>query len=319
MSARAIPFTKFRAECEAMYQADRARKTFLKVRQGLREIGDLGVESTEDLTPPVIARWLKSRPDRGYWTRVSLFSSIRAAMGYAARRRYVETNPFEAWEFNLGARPKLPEMHHSAEALARVFERAAAEAPMGWKERRLQALFATAAFTGMRKLEILRLRMEDLDLENGVIEIVARVGNLKTPGSEQPIPCPDILIAFLRDWTPRAGSDWLFPHCRRTGPWLEGKQRNKPLDSLKALGERAGVKGLTFQSLRHSWATHGESLWGIPDTVIQRVLRHTTLRTQQKYRHADIPNLRAQVKSISFARPGSSTGEGMRHGQATAV
>ena len=60
------------------------------------------------------------------------------------------------------------------------------------------------------------------------------------------------------------------------------------------------MPGVTFQLLRHSWATHAESLWGLSEPLIQRMLRHTTERTQRHYRHADLDNLR-RGEGISFA------------------
>ena len=89
----------------------------------------------------------------------------------------------------------------------------------------------------------------------------------------------DFLVEVMAEWLPKAGSDWAFPATRGAVPWTSGKPGSKPLDRLKAAGLRAGVEGLTFLSLRHSWATHAESLWGFSEALIQRVLRHTTPRT----------------------------------------
>jgi integrase len=92
---------------------------------------------------------------------------------------------------------------------------------------------------------------------------------------------------------------WLFPGSRRVGPWTGGRAEDRALARLRRLGERAGVRGLTFASLRHTYATHLE-YFGCSDGIIQRILRHTNTKTQHKYRHAEAANLRQSVASIRF-------------------
>jgi integrase len=124
---------------------------------------------------------------------------------------------------------------------------------------------------------------------------------LKTPESAAPVPLCGELREILAEWRPHAGPTWLFPGLERVGPWTGGMPGRKPLDRLKQAGEAAGVPHLTFQSLRHSWATHAETAWGLSDALIMRVLRHTTGRTSREhYRHADLVNLATAVRSISY-------------------
>ena len=111
------------------------------------------------------------------------------------------------------------------------------------------------------------------------------------------------LADVLARWLPACGSDWLFPNRSRSGPWTGGYPGTKPLDRLKKAGEAVGVDGVTWKSLRHSWATHAESAWGLSEPAIQRVLRHTTPLAQRHYRHADLANLAAMVRSVSFDGP----------------
>jgi integrase len=124
---------------------------------------------------------------------------------------------------------------------------------------------------------------------------------------------PDYLPPSVPRAVPKPGlatdPGWLIPNVYRTGPWVGGSPGHDPLDQLQALGRRAGVPGLTFQSLRHSWATHAESAWGLTDGQIQRILRHTNTRTQWHYRHAERNNLRAIAEGISFDGPEAAHGE----------
>src|SRR5262249_48814096 len=72
------------------------------------------------------------------------------------------------------------------------------------------------------------------------------------------------------------------------------------LDRVRRLGVRCGIEAMTLLSLRHSWATHAESAWGLSELQIQRVLRHTNTRTQKRYRHADLANLCVALGAVSF-------------------
>ena len=223
--------------------------------------------------------------------------------------------------------------HHSIEDITRALDLARRDIfvkPAGswsqWRARRTYALIATVAYTGLRTGEAQHLRVEDLDLAGRMISVVARRGcELKTEAAAALVPMPDALAAILAEWMPflalptnasdpaevnapmpkwnKAGKrdpGWVFPNAFRSGPWVGGSHGYRPIDRIRRLGERCGIEGLTFKSLRHSLATHLESRFGCSDLVIQRILRHTSTRTQRHYRHADVANLRDAVKDIRF-------------------
>jgi integrase len=96
----------------------------------------------------------------------------------------------------------------------------------------------------------------------------------------------------------------------RSNRWKDGSPGTRPLDQMKGAGKRAGVAGFTFLSLRHSFATHAEGAWGLSPAQIQRCLRHTSLKTQWHYRHADLDNMRASAGGIDFGPSGGPAAEG---------
>ena len=102
---------------------------------------------------------------------------------------------------------------------------------------------------------------------------------------------------------PGSGSD--LAHVYRSGPWIGGMRGTRP--SIASSGSASAhhlAAPLTFLSLRHSWATAAES-WGLNDAQIQRVLRHTSTRTQWACRHADSQTLReiAAAHHVLIALP----------------
>ena len=333
-----IPFERFRAEIEALYAPPmRAPATLVKMRQVLAILAGLEVETTAELTSGLVARFVASRPTTEQPnTTAGLLSYLRAACSIAEDEGWLARSPFRCrrqwirWENAEGPR------HHSLEAIRRVLELLArdVERKVGWgqwRARRLQALVATVAHTGMRKKEALYLRVEDLDFAAGTIRIRPRAGNrLKTRASAQSVPMPPALSALLSAWLPhqacpppvrrplkpRPGRHaesralsrpvdpgWLFPNVYRTGPWVGGSRGHKPLDRVRGVGRRAGVEGFSFQSLRHSFATHALTAWGWTPAQVQRVLRHATVRTQAHYLHDDAANLRALGARVDLGGP----------------
>jgi len=273
----------------ALYEPPIRRKsTHRKMRQVLDEFGR-HCRHCRDLTPETIAAWIAEHPGRRPSTVATLLSSLRAACNYAISRGWLKTNPFQFRAPREWIDPDVPELPppvHTGEEIAAVLRQADSEASGGcWRAARLRAVLYSSAYTGARKREIMGLRVEDVDLELQVLRIRTNSKRpLKTRKSSANLPIPAPLAYVLAEWIPLASSEWLFPGSYRLGPWFDGAPGYRPIDELKALGKRAGVEGLTFQSLRHSFASLSEG-WGIGELMLQRLLRHTSIRTQRGYRH----------------------------------
>jgi integrase len=326
-----IPFDALRVEFLTLSEPPlRAKST----RRGMRHMLDVVAEvlgpgaTTADLTPSFVARVISTRPaDMSPHSVRSLLVKVKVMCSYAHQMGYVRANPMgfrKSWvRVGEPARKK----HHPLADIRRVLDLLAAEVAAStgwprWRARRLLALACVVAYTGMRKNEALHLRVEDVDLAGRMIAIVERSERLKTIGSAQPVPIPDALVPILEAWLARRMDEpeggfpsppdcpHLFPNVTRTNVWKDGCPGTRPLDQLKEAGERAGVEGFTFLSLRHSFATHAEGVWGLSPSQIQRCLRHTSLKTQWHYRHADVENMKASASGIDFGASGSPATEG---------
>ena len=171
-----------------------------------------------------------------------------------------------------------------------------------WRDRRLRAAASVAAYTGLRRDELLFLRLEDIDLSGGLIRVVPTgERGLKTRDSAQPVPIPPELAPILERRIPDSGPGWLLPGVRRESAWHGGQVGKRPIDDLRRAGDAVGIRELSWQSLRRSWATHAESAWCLTDPQIQRVLRHTSpLTSRRHYPAADADNLRAIGSRVSY-------------------
>jgi integrase len=302
-SLRAGEWERFGAELLSLYGPSmRARATRGELARVLRDLAAVGVESPAGLTvaavAALVARYhaagLAANSIRGH------LAYCRVVCNYARHAGYLARSPFELRREWVRREPvsAARSLCLSRDDVARLLADLAARADV-WPSRRLHALVAVVAFTGLRKMEALRLRVEDLDRSRGVLHVVAR-RRLKTFASAAPVPIPPGLDLVLDGWLPLCGGEWVIPGARGRGPWLSGGLGSRPLDALQLAAARVGIPRITFQSLRHTWATQAESAWGLSDLQIQRVLRHTSPLTQRHYRHADLANLRAIGSVVSF-------------------
>ena len=280
----------------------RHRNTRNRLRQALREACDLAGEgaTTEALTPALVARFAARGGRKS--TTAGLLASLRVAVKFAAGRRYVRGDLVGLCSFRAPGHESARRRHHGRAEVARVLARLAASAS-DFRGGRLHAFACVLAYCGLRKTEALRLKVADVDLRRGFLFVKPNGQELKTPGSEAPVPIPAALAKVLAAWVPRCGSEWLISRMDRRGPWVGGSYGDRPGDRLKAEGLASGVDGFTPVSLRHSLASHLAGWWGCGREQIRLMLRHTTEQTQGYYVHPDLANLRQAVHGFDYGSP----------------
>lgn len=302
---RPIAWDDFAARYLALYlPPQRQPATYREVRQVLREFGALpGFRRTSDLTVEAVGLWIGRNPGRSPARTASLLRCLRTASVFACHKGWLASNPFDFRAVGQWVRvPDRPPAGHRTQAeVAAVLARADAEAATGsWEAGRLQALVYVYAFVGLRKQEALHLERRDLDLRRRTLTIEPKPGwQPKTVKSAATLPIAPPAADVLRLWLPRCGSSWVFPGKRLAGPWTSGSPSAKAITQVKALGERAGVPGLTIQAFRKTIGTHAKR-WGLSALDLKALLRHTNLETQKWYDAEDSEILRVGTDRIAF-------------------
>jgi integrase len=148
------------------------------------------------------------------------------------------------------------------------------------------AIFLTAAFTGLRRGEVLALRWRDVDFAGSTIRVRASyaAGHLTTPksGKVRAVPmAPDVAgaLAKLGDRERYTGDDD-FVFAGEMGPPLDGDALSSRYRDALA---RAGLRPLRFHDLRHTFGTRMIAKADI--RRVQEWMGHADIQTTMKYLH----------------------------------
>ncbi len=310
--SRSVPLDQVAAELLAIYQVARRPSTVRKLRHILSRLQatvapEGQVPTSQDLTTAGIARYLALACPRCSPNTVrGHLGYIRAIASYAAEEGLLDRPPNFRRLMPQRVKPR-GGRHLTADQVARLLEHLAGRRARSWKDRRLEALVATAAYAGLRASELLWLRVEDVDLAGRILRVDPHPARgLKTEESEQPVPIAAELAPILEAWLPwTGGSTWFNPGLGGRGPWVGGRPGCRPVDALADAAAACGLGRVTWQTLRRSWGTHAASRWGLTDPEIQAVLRHANPETcRRHYREVDLANLRGIAARVSYRATG---------------
>jgi integrase len=149
------------------------------------------------------------------------------------------------------------------------------------------AIFLTAAFTGLRRGELIALRWRDVDLERSAIRVSGSYANgrLTPPKSShgRVVPMVPAVAAALsrlsqRGWS--IGDDELV-FAGESGTYLDGSVVRRRFVAACARGE---LRTIRFHDLRHTFGTL--AVRGAESIVeLQAWLGHAEVRTTMRYTH----------------------------------
>jgi len=144
----------------------------------------------------------------------------------------------------------------------------------------IKPIVITALSTGMRKMEILSLKWENVDLNNNVITIEAT--NSKTKKKKLIPISSELKNELLKQKLKTGYQEYVF---------LTSKGTNfKGSDSLTRVYHNAckdaGIGKIGFHGLRHTFATRGIELTGNV-VAVSKILGHRDLQTTMRYVHPD--------------------------------
>ena len=275
-----VTFAEAADEWLRYIEHDRGRKpsTIAGYRALLRSqllptFGELPIES---ITTPMIEAWI-SGVDRAPTTKTKALVLLHGIFKRARKQYGLPLNPVAEVEKPPTQQSGDIEVFSPEEVMALV--RAAAS-------EQDAAIYLTAAFTGLRRGELLALRWRDVDFSGQVIRVRASYaeGALTTPksGKVRSVPmAPDVATALARlgqreHWT--GDDDLVF--VGQAGSYLDGRALRRRYDSALA---RADLRKLRFHDLRHTFGTRMIAKADI--RRVQEWMGHADIQTTMKYLH----------------------------------
>jgi integrase len=245
---------------------------------GERRLDEIDVDAVESF---IAAKRTEGKAIKSVRNYLGLLGAIFAL---SLKRGWCTTNPVAAID-----KPR-PRYDHDIRYLngdeLEDLLRAAPDTRLGRLE---QALYLTAAMTGLRRGELLALRWEDVDFDAGVIRVRrtysrGEFGTPKSRRSNRAVPLAERVAESLRArcaaslFTDR--SDLVFAHPE-SGQVLDPSRVRK---RFQAAARRAGLRPVRFHDLRHSFATRLAAA-GAPMRAIQEWMGHSDQRTTMIYSH----------------------------------
>lgn len=223
-------------------------------------------------------------------------SAVRQVAAIARRLGQISGNDFALINEVKGIRGKreprgralaLPEIR-------RLFE-AAAQTSSIWRATRDAAMLALLFGAGLRRQELVSIRLENLteDSDGQFVLVVVGKGN-----KERTVPLPDSMRPTLEAWLLRRGKGpgFLFPH-------REHMEKRFCTDSvykwLRQLARRAELQPLSPHFGRYTYIS--ELLDNGADVVVvARLAGHAQLETTRRYDRRGVRSMKRAVNLLSF-------------------
>jgi integrase/recombinase XerD len=254
---------------------------------------DRGLQA-DDITLPVLERYQRHlhhyrKRDEGALalaTQQQLLLPLNALFRHLVRSGQLAANP--AADLELPRLPhRLPRYWLTLAEIETLLRYVALYGDVGLRDR---AIIETLYSTGMRRFELVSMRMDDVDPQRGVVFVHQGKGR-----KDRVVPIGERALAWLVKYRDEVRPQWLVDDT--TLLWLRpnGKplSKNQLTERMKKLLAEAGIdKPGACHIFRHSLATH--MLEGGADVrYVQAILGHAQLSTTAIYTHVTIAQLKA--------------------------
>jgi integrase/recombinase XerD len=175
--------------------------------------------------------------------------------------------------------------YHSREEIKKLI----AQADIGlyhqrpWHRERNKAMILTFCYTGIRKQELLNLRVFDIDFERRLLRVKQGKGR-----KDRMIPLAERLIEPLRS------------QCASKSSWdivYTGLNPRSVYRVITKLAKAAGLEDIHPHTLRHYFATRLVER-GVNIRVIQELLGHADLSTTAIYLDVSPQHLKSAIEAL---------------------
>lgn len=243
------------------------------------------------VTPQVLRELVRVKLEAGYSAQtISHYRRVlHRVFSWALRRGLVEHNPVPLLDWPQ-PRPQRPDVL-SEQELAAVLEQLRT-VPADYD------LVLLACLTGLRRAELARLHTSDVDMDGGFLWVRGK-------RRDEPVPIAEQLRPSLQAMLERAGEG-----CHLIPGGSEQARTYTVANTFRRWAKRLGDRRFHPHALRHSLAT-ALIRSGVEPARVQRMLRHSSYATTQRYVHLVADDLRAAAGRLRLL---PASGEEQSHG-----
>lgn len=152
----------------------------------------------------------------------------------------------------------------------------------------LEPMFLLSLDTGIRRGEAFGLRWPDIDLKERTLTVR---GEGAKSSQSRVIPLSARAMAVLKEWRKQEG---------KTGPVFPGATKDALKGQWTRLLRDTEVTGLRWHDLRHTFGSRC-AVAGVPVSVIQRLMGHSSITTTSRYLHATGEDARRGIELLEQA------------------
>lgn len=264
------------------------------VRRFIRWCGERSIDRPQDVTRPILDRYRRhlyhyrkvSGEPLSFATQQQRLLPIRAFFKWLAKENYILSNPASELELPRVHR-RLPSHILSREEVEHVMTLTLVHG--GEKGVRDRAILETLYTSGIRRGELVNLKLYDVDLKNGSLFI--REGKGK---KDRYVPLGARASQWIRRYVEEVRPElviepdqgFLFLH-----EFGEPFEKNRLSDLVKRYLRAAGIETGSCHLFRHAMATQMLEN-GADIRFIQAILGHAQLTTTEIYTHVTIVKLK---------------------------
>ncbi len=232
-------------------------RTYELYELGLRRhvLPTLGTWQVRAIGADELVAWIRKLRAAGYAPHSihNYWGALHLVLRHAVRKGLIASSPAD--RLTSGERPK------PGAGRRRFLDREDVARLLGAAPDRYRLAIACGLFSGLRVSELLGLTWADLDFRGDVIRVRDQLGRdgkrraLKTAAARRDVVLMAQLASELRGWrlaSPFSGErDLVF--CSSTGRTVG--HRHIAARGLEKAAQRAGLEGVTFHVLRHTFAS----------------------------------------------------------------
>jgi integrase len=193
-----------------------------------------------------------------------------------------------AWDLFLGINPlRKIRFFRENNITLRTLSSAEEKSFMRNASAHIQDIAQFALNTGMRIGEIFGLRWDQVDLSEGIISVYAS----KT-GKIRKVPTNDVTERILQYWKLGRRNKYVFYNPDTGKPFRDLKA------GFKLACQKAGISGVTWHTLRHTFASRLVNR-GVDIVTVKELLGHSTITITMRYAHTNMGSKREAVRNLA--------------------